>query len=262
MTLYKFSLLFFLFPLFVFAQSKNDIFFNFEYSLGSSKMGIMNEILADTSYFNSSKYETSPTNTLSNTQGFAFEVGFQPFRFQDFSFGINYSFCDIQRTPFRYFDDPSNPGASVKSNGVYQMKLSRMNISLNSQTHFDALLHFEQKTSPFIQRLKLASAYQIGLGKSFLTQEEYFQQPIPIYIPLRGSALNLNGQVACLLGYQLNEEAIVSSIQLKVGYNFNFSKELKDAADNALIYYQDLKSVPMKLDFSGLYFGLQLTLRK
>ena len=115
MTFYKFPLFLFLFPLFVFAQSKNDIFFNFEYSLGSSKMGIMNEILADTSYFNSSKYETSPTNTLSNTQGFAFEVGFQPFRFQDFSFGINYSFCDIQRTPFRYVDDPLNPGAYVKS---------------------------------------------------------------------------------------------------------------------------------------------------
>lgn len=262
MTLYKFSLLFFLFPLFVFAQSKNDIFFNFEYGVGLSKMGIMNDILADTSYFNSSKYETSPTNTLSNTQGFAFEVGCQPFGFQDFSVGINYSLTDIQRTPFRYVDDPSNPGASVKSYGVYQMELYMMNISLNSQTHIDALFHFNQKTSPFIQRLKLASAYQIGLGKSFLKQEEYFQEPIPIYLPLRGSALNLNGQVACLLGYQLNKDAIVSSIQMKVGYNFNFSKDLKNAADNALLYYQDLKSVPMKLDFSGLYFSLQLTLRK
>jgi hypothetical protein len=251
-----------IFPLFVFAQSKNDIFFNFEYGVGISKMGIMNDILADTSYFNSSKYEISPTNTLASTQGFAFEVGYQPFRFQDISVGINYSFCDIQRTPFRYFDDPLNPGGHIKSNGVYHMKLSRLNISLNSQTHFEELFNFEQKTSPFIQRLKLAGAYQIGLGESLLIQEEYFQEPVPIYLPLLGSALNFNGQVACLLGYQLNEGVIISSIQLKIGYNFNFSKDLKDAADKTLLYYQDLKPVPMKLDFSGLHFGLQLTLRK
>ena len=254
-------LLFFL-PIFVFAQNKKDIFYNFEYTIGSGKMEMMNHFLADTGYFNGSKYSTPPTNTLSKTHGFELEIGYQPFHFQDFSFGFSYSFCDIHRTPSITIEDPVYPGQFVSYFGHYQLKLSRFHFLMGSQTHFDKLFHFDENTSQFMQRLKLAGVYQIGLGKVQFLQEEYFQDPFAFNLPLLGNAINLNGQLACLLGYQLNKGTIVNSIGLKLGYNFNFSKNLKDAADRELIYYQGLAPVPMKLDFSGWFIGLSFAVAK
>lgn len=244
------------------AQKKREISFSTDYALISSKMGMVNEFLADTNYFNSYQYETYPTNTLSQTQGIGFEIGYQPLNFQDFSLGINYLFCGIKRVPALFIEDPINPSQTIIFTGEYRLKIDAYSILIGSRTYFNKLFHFEDKHSQIMQRLLVATEYKVGFGLSTYSQEITFMNPYTSYTVGNFYSSDINGRINLLVGYELNKGKIVSSINFKLGYLFFKTAEVKNKAYNTFNDPANPLSRPMKLDFSGLNFGIQLTLRK
>lgn len=260
----KLYFLLFFVPLTVFSQQKNNLSFSIDYSLTSSKMGMVNDYLADTSSFSSYIYGKYPTNTLPKTQGIGFEIGYQPFKFQDFSLGMNYLFCGIKRVPLLKLEDPLDPSQIITYKGEYRLTLNAFNFLIGSKTYFNSLFHFEENSSKLLQHIILASEYKIGFGFSKLFHEEIYKYPEQIYLGETFFSSDLNGQFNLVVGYKLNEGKIVSSINLKVGYQYYKTKVVRDHSENTFYYYYNTNpsSKPINLDFSGLNFGLQLTLRK
>lgn len=252
-------------PLTVFSQQKNNLSFSIDYSLTSSQMGMVKEYLADTNAFSSYIYDKYQTNTLSKTQGVGFEIGYQPLNFQDFTLGMNYLFCGIKRVPLFKMEDPLDPSQINIYKGEYRLTLNAFNFLLGSKTYLNSLFHFEEKSSKLLQHLILASEYKIGFGFSKFSLEETYKYPEQVYLAQSFFSSDLNGQFNLVVGYKLNEGKIVSSINLKVGYQYYKTKVVRDHSENTFYYYYyntSATSKPINLDFSGLNFGLQLTLRK
>lgn len=254
-------ILFFL-PMWVNSQKKEDISFSLEYSLSSSKMSMVREYLADTNYFNSYNFVNYPTNTLSKTQGIGFEIGFQPLNFQDLSIGINYNFCGLKRVPVLMIDNPQNPNQTLNYEGDYRLKISTFNFLLGSKTYFNKLFRFEDNNSQFSKRIILAAEYKLGFSVSKISQEQSFKNPYQYYLSQSYKSYDLNGQFNLLFGYRLNEGSIISSINFIMGYLFFATETVKDKSTSTFNHIIEDESNPMKLDFSGLNFGIQLTLRK
>jgi hypothetical protein len=252
-------------PLTVFSQQKNNLSFSLDYSLTSSKMGMVKDYLADTNAFSSYIYDKYPTNTLSKTQGVGFEIGYQPFKFQDFTLGMNYLFCGIKRGPLFKMEDPMDPSQINIYKGEYRLTINAFNFLIGSKTYFNSLFHFEENSSKLLQRLILASEYKIGFGCSKLSLEETYKYPEQVYLAQSFFSSDLNGQFNLLVGYKIIEGKIVSTINLKVGYQYYKTKEVRNHSENTFYYYfynTSSTSKPINLDFSGFNFGLQLTLRK
>jgi hypothetical protein len=114
-----------------------------------------------------------------------------------------------------------------------------------------------------MKRLLLATEYKLGLGFSKISLLEFYKNPYPGYNTQSFNSYDVNGQINVLFGYKLNEGTIISAINLKFGYLFYATSSVKNDANNPLYYYTSVnKPQPMNLDFSGLNFGIQLTLRK
>ena len=252
-------------PLTVFSQQKNNLSFSLDYSLTSSKMGMVKEYLADTNAFSSYMYDTYPTNTLPKTQGVGFEIGYQPFKFQDFTLGMDYLFSGIKRQLLSKIEDPMDPSQIITYKGEYRLSLSAFNFLIGSKTYFNSLFHFEENSSKLLQHLILASEYKIGFGFSKLFHEEFYKYPEQIYFGETFFSSDLNGQFNFVVGYKLNQGKIISSINLKIGYQYYKTKVVRDHSENTFSfnYYNTTSTLrPINLDFSGFNFGLQLTLCK
>lgn len=255
-------ILFFI-PMLVISQNKENLSLSLDYSIGSLKMGMVRDYLADTNYFNSYSYLNYPTNTLSKSQSIGFEIGYQPMNFQDFSLGFNYLFCGIRRYPVLMVENPIMPGNTLNFEGEYNLSINATTIVFGSKTYFNKLFHFDGFSSKFMKRLLFATEYKLGFGLSKISLLEFYKNPYPGCITQSFNSYDMNGQINVLFGYKLNEGTLIYAINLKLGYLFYATSSVKDDANNPLDYYTTgNKPKPMNLDFSGLNFGIQLTLRK
>ena len=250
-------------PQLLIAQTKGNISFGFEYSNVFSKMDMVDSYLADTSLFSSSFYDKPQTNTLSNTNGIGFEIGFQPTTFQDIAIGLNYQFSYINRTPRIQYADPVFPDQNIDYRGKYTLFNEAISLNLMSRTYFSNLLDFKNAKSDFLKKLIIASELSLGLGYSKLKSEIGFEYPTPTYLKQHNrSALASRMEFALILGYKLKEHLIISSLNFKIAYQYYKSQTLKNKGDEVYKIDFNGESKPMSLDFSGFSLGIVLMLRK
>jgi hypothetical protein len=257
------TLVILVFPNLIFAQTKGNISFGFEYSNVFSKMDMVDSYLADTSLFSSSFYDKPQTNTLSNTNGIGFEIGFQPTTFQDIAIGLNYQFSYINRTPRIQYADPVFPDQNIDYKGKYTLFNDAISLNLMSRTYFSNLLDFKNKKSDFLKKMIIASELGFGLGFSKLKSEIGFEYPTPTYLKQHNrAALASRMELALIVGYKLKDRLIISSLNFKIAYQYYKSQSLKNKADE--VYNIDFsgESKPICLDFSGMSLGVVLMLRK
>lgn len=158
-----------------------------------------------------------------------------------------------------------DPSQIIIYKGEYRLTLNAFNFLIGSKTYFNSLFHFEENRSKLLQHLILASEYKIGFGFSKLSHEELYKYPEQTYLQETYFSSDFNGQFNLVVGYKLNEGKMVSSINLKVGYQYYKTKVVRDHSENTFSYFNNNTnslSRPINLDFSGFIFGLQLTLRK
>lgn len=252
-----------LIPNVMIAQTKGNITFGFEYQNVSSKMALMDAYLADTNIFSSSYYNDVQTNTLSNTHGIGFEIGYQPMRFQDFGIGINYQFSYINRTPRIQYPDPVYPSQNIDYKGKYHLKNESFSLNILSKTYFNKLFEFETNKSKLIKRTIIALELQLGIGHMRFREETAFEYPYPSYSQKHNrAAIGTRFLLGLILGYQFNEGSSVASINYKIGYQYFKSQTLMDKGDEIYYVNHDGEATPMHLDFSGLSMGVVIMLRK
>ncbi len=226
-------------------------------------MDMLDSYLADTNIFSSNYYGNPQTNTLSNSHGIGFEMGFQPLAFQDFGFGINYQFSYINRTPRIQYSDPIYISQYIDYKGRYHLLNEGVTMNITSRTYLNNLFDFETSKNKFIKRSILASEVLFGVGFTRLKDEIGFEYPYPSYLQQQNLAdYSTKIQLSMLFGYELNEGSTLASINFKIGYQYFKSQKLRNKGNQVYNIYYKGGLKPMNLDFSGLTLGVVLMLRK
>jgi hypothetical protein len=256
-------LLLLILPNTLFSQTTGEIMFSFGFGKIKSKMGIVNDYLLDQSYFSSDFYSKPQTNLLNSTNCYSFRIGYKPLKFQDFGFDLSYFYAEIERTPRIQYDNPFFPGQLLDYEGKFHLFTNSSNISFVTKTYFDQIFGFKKTSNPILNKITFASELKLGVGFSKLIEETGFQNLTPSYLQKKNlSSKDFISEFGFIIGYDLNKSTVISSLNLKIGYLFFKTKTLKDRINKE--YQVEINGIqkPMRIDYSGLNIGIELTLRK
>ena len=248
-------LILFLTPLTAEGQ-KGKLNFDFSFSQQYWKMNQLNDFLIDSN---------NPINDLM-VDGPYFKEGFKyqgqlSYQYSKyFNFGIYGNYQTAQAT-FEKNYTVYEPFQDIYYHYTYHYILQPESKSagLNLGILYHELFNFDAK-SAFLKRLTLSNDLKFGIAQSKLNAYEAMIKPYKLARSFFGGTSNhLAGDISAAISYRFIDKQVFSAIGIHVGYQFLKSGIIYDRLDRTM----DLSNgTSVNLDFSGVYFGLNLSIGK
>lgn len=235
---------------------KGKLNFDFSFSQQYWKMNQFNDFLLDAN---------NPINDLMLDspyfkEGFKYQGQLNYQYSKHFNFGIYANYQTAQAT-FEKNYTVYEPFQDIYYNYTYHFILQpeSKSIGLNLGVLYHEFFSFNEK-SQFLKRLSLANELKFGIAQSKLNGYEATIKPYKSAHTLFGGTSNhLAGDISAALSYRFIDKPVFSAIGIHVGYQFLTSGIIINRADQTM----DLSDgTSVNLDFSGVYFGLNLTIGK
>lgn len=254
---YCYIIILFLFVLpFKTVGQKGKLNFDFSFSQQFWKMKQLNDFLIDSN---------NPINDLMVDspyfkEGFKYQGQLSYQYSKHFNLGIYANYQTAQAT-FEKNYVVYEPFQDIYYNYTYHFILQpeSKSIGLNLGILYHEFFNFDTK-SAFLKRLTLSNELKFGITQSRLYAYEAMIKPYKSASSLFGGASNhLTGDISASFSYRLIDKQVFSAIGIHVGYQFLASGIIHDRIDRTM----DLSNgTSVNLDFSGVYFGVNLTIGK
>jgi hypothetical protein len=186
-------------------------------------------------------------------------TSFRVHRLFDVGLSLGYQYGKTEHNPRAHIqvDYVSPSGIYDSIEGVYGVKVHGFTSGLSSSFYFSELLNFSQKEN-WMNRVSLALDFQLGYAFSRVSvyngwPGSYFQYA---NYYREYDSHSLFGQVGFKAEYELTRSDLLTAIGIRGGYQFYKTGTVKTITD---IEWR-VDGEPMRLDFSGLYFGVFLML--
>lgn len=260
------------------AQNKGD--FTFELEAGRihyNNMEATNRFLRDTTDNTSMWFGNTYINdTLKKSPVYGLSLNYQPLNFMNFGF---YGFYQSKRFKRPYnqigtVGDPFYNQEYVIGHDLQKVNISSLTVGLSTTIYLNKLFRLESYSSKFLKRFQFGivlkggvsfSSFEIGQGSTGLQFVSSLYGTHNIegmnymdYTSFR--SMNWSGNIEFKLGYRIIDSNLFSTIGIKAGYQFHTTPVLKNKADRPFIFGQEKEE--LKLNFSGLYYGVYLNIGK
>lgn len=247
-----------LFPMLSNAQGKESFSVEFGYQKHLFKMNQLNSFLLTSESYNPNLYLEPPEYQLDNGNGYDLAVRYQALKSFDFGLYGGFQSGKIEKSVNYYLIDVVNSDTTI-FDGSYRLNVFGVSGGISSSLHIDDLLDFSDKKG-FLKSLLLAVEGRLGIGFAYLQDVVYFDDPpfVLEYNPFGHSSWSGHGELALKLGYQFSKNPIISMVNVKVGYQYFASSNLKNNNGHSL----GKNGTESNLDFSGLFFGVSLGIGK
>lgn len=196
------------------------------------------------------------------TRGFQVQArtSFRLHRLFDVGLSLGYQNGKTEHNPRAYIQTDYTPGVfpfaiydSIE--GIYGVKTHGFTGGLSSSFYFSELLNFSQKEN-WMNRLGLALDFQLGYAFSRVSVYNGWPGSMNQYANYyrEYESQSLFGQLGFKAEYDLLRSDLLAAIGVRGGYQFYKTGAVKTITD---IEWR-VDGEPMRLDFSGLYFGVYL----
>jgi hypothetical protein len=236
-----------------FAQ-KNKLSFELGYGINSYSMKNINQYFIDSL---ATKFDLLENHIKRGFNGFL-SLKYQPTNLFDVGLYGNYQFGTTLGHP--KFDETDMLGQIIATHeGKYTLKTEAIGFGVTTSWYISHLLKFEEKESKFLQRFRIATELNAGLGFSKITSDiQYPTYKLGDFYEYFTSS-DFQGQIALKFEYDYTLKPIVGTIGFKIGYQYFKTKTVKDRYGEKWIV---LDNYPINLDFSSLFGAVYLSFGK
>lgn len=229
---------------------KNKLSFDFGYGINSFSMKNLNQFYIDSFAGNLNLLET-PIKKGFN--GFT-SIKYQPTELFDVGFYGNYQFGETKNNLVTNITDFT--GQIIEThNGTFQLKTEAIGVGITNSWYISHLLKFQEKESQFLQRFRIATELNLGVGFSRVTSDIQYPTYKQATFYEFFTSTDFQGQIALKFEYDYIKKPLVSTIGFKIGYQFFKTKTVIDRYNAEWIV---LDKYPINLGFSGLFGSIYL----
>ena len=229
---------------------------SFEIGTGISyySMKNLNEFYID----NFAKKNKLLTSNINNGFHFYTNIKYQPSLL--FDFGVYGSFQTGNSKGYPEFTETDDLGAEIQLHkGAFDLTTQAIGLGVSNSWYISKLLNFRQKENKFLQNFRIATEFNLGIGFSDVIANFIFNTYKLASDYSRFNTKDFQGQVALKFEYDFIKTPIISSIGLKIGYQYFKTNKVKDSNGNDWIV---LDKSHIDLDFSGFFSSLYLSFGK
>lgn len=246
------------------AQDKHDFSVEFNVNRTNYNMKNVDGYLADTIAFPPFYFGNGSYDKIRTGFDYGLTMNYQLLNFLDLGVMLAYQESEVSRLYNQSYTDPYDPSLSYSYDGRTDFKTSAVTVGLSTNVYLNKLLHLDTKDSKFLQRLQWAIGVQGGVAfNAFDFSNGLYPQINLINYPNRltyhFTAKNIHGKVEMKLGFKFVDKTLFSCVGLKVGYQLLNTATGKDGFGVPLKYGDDQT---VKMNFSGLYYGVYLKIGK
>lgn len=256
MKLYTFHKLFLIVIPFTTLCQEDKLSFDFSFSQQNWEMKTLNDYLIDTNNPEVNLFVNGPY--LKGGVKFQGQFNYQPSKYINFGVYANYQTAQVSiERNFIVYDPIENTYTDVSYDFILQPKAKSLGVNLGVLHH--ELFNFNKKKA-FFKRVTIRNEFKLGISNSQLRGQSVSKKPFSGLQPvIYGDAYHLAGDISLSIGYTFLKKPIFSSFGLIIGYQFYQTGIITNPL-NEDIELSDGTSVI--LDFSGLYFGVNLLIGK
>ncbi|PWH82905.1 hypothetical protein DIT68_13490 [Brumimicrobium oceani] len=189
---------------------------------------------------------------------FEFNLLYQSIKLFDFGVYAGYQYTIKNSTPSSYKMNEFNLPIE-ECEGRYELRTEALTIGITNSWYIDQIVNNVEKDN-FLNRLRYGVELSAGIGfskiisnllpaKGAVNQSEYFAY----------TSSDFQSQIGLKAEYDLTTTPIITSLGLRVGYQFLKTGEVRDAANQV---WNVNDQYPITLDFSGVYFGVYIKIGK
>ncbi len=246
------------------AQNKHDFSVEFNVNRTNYSMKSIDDFMDDTIHFHPYYFGKEPFDKIKTGFDYGVTMNYQFLNFLELGVIGAYQESEVSRLYNFSYIDPYDPSLNSSYYGRTDLKTSAITIGLSTNVYLNKLLHLDTKDSKFLQRLQWAIGLQGGVAFStFDFSNGLFYQTNYVNDPQRltysFNATNLHGKVEMKLGFKFLDKNLFSCLGLKVGYQVLNTATVKNGYGFPLKYGKDQT---LKMNFSGLYYGVYLKIGK
>lgn len=260
------------------AQNKGDFTLEFElnkirYENTESINRYMNDTLSYLAGYLGDRYKN---DTIKQAPQLGLSFSYQPLNFMSFGVFGSIQFNRVERTYSAATAMPGDYGGYIIfiANNFHTVNTRAMVAGISTTLYLNKLLNLDKSDKKFLQRFQLAVSLKGGFSfntlaidtgtKSLHVQDEMIQvEEIPSSQYKSSQTFRSNsfsGALELKVGYRIIDSKLFSTIGMKVGYQMQASKEMQDRGQYGLVY--GIEKEKVKLNFSGLYYGIYLNIGK
>jgi len=241
---------FFLCFQFGYSQNKNKLSFELGCGVNNFSMQNLNQFYIDSF---ATKFDLLQNHIKKGYNGFA-SVKYQPSNLFDIGFYGNYQYGDTRSNlKFVSIDNFGNPNEIHK--GTFLLKTEAVGFGLTNSWYISHLLKFQEKESKFLQRFRMATELNAGVGFSKITSDIQYPTFKEATFYEFFTSTDFQGQIALKFEYDYITKPIIGTIGFKIGYQYFKTKAVKDKYEDE---WTVLNQYPINLDFSNLFGAIYL----
>lgn len=234
----------------------NRLSFEFGYAQNSFEMTDLNRF-----YIDSIASKTNPKifeNHIKSGESFRFALQFRPAGLIDFGLYGMYQYGKSTWNP--EFAETDLSGMVTDRYVVnHTLRTEALSVGLSTNVFISHLLKFEENSSAFISGSQVSIELQAGTCFSKVIAD--FQNS---HRPMFSSynfftSQDFQGAAGFKYSYALTRNNFITSIGFRIGYQYLKTETVKDRLGDDWIVQGDY---PINLDFSGLYYGLFVSVGK
>ena len=237
-----------------FSQNKDKLSFELGYGLNSFSMQNINQYYIDSF---ATKFNLLENHIKKGYNGFA-SVKYQPANLFDLGVYGNYQYGETIGNPIA--NETDNFGQIVTTHeGKFILKTEAIGIGITNSWYLSHLLKFEEKESKFLNRFRIATELNAGIGFSKVTSDIQYPTYKQATFYEFFTSTDFQGQIALKFEYDYTLKPVIGTIGFKVGYQYFKTKTVKDRYGAEWIV---LDQYPINLDFSSLYGAVYISFGK
>lgn len=250
------KIIFFVFLNYISFSQQGKLDFNFTYAIQQGKMTSLNAYLHDSNYDKAMLFKEN--SYLQNINKYYGQINYQFWKNVNFGlYGCYQQSGVLVNHKFPVFDPIENTTTEFSYN--YELIASNTSFGLSSSILYNEIFNFRGKSN-FLKRLIVKNVFNLGMSYSALRSSQVGITPEKYeYNEYDFTDIHLNGDLSLNVNYEFLRKPILSSLGVCFGYQFNKSGIVRNIVGQSLRMSDDTS---VNLDFSGLYFGLNLSIGK
>lgn len=254
-TLYYLTVFLFVVPFSTVGQ-KGKLSFEFSFSQQYWKMETLNDYLNDSNNPEMTLFIESPY--LKDGFKFQGKLTYQLCKLINFGVYANYQTAQISIERNYEVYDPIE-GTYTDYSYDFNLQPETKSVGINLGVLYNEIFNFDKK-STFFSRVTINNDFKLGVAKSAIIGQQIMKNPFTSVFPqIYGLSNHFVGDLSLTMGYTFLKKPFFSNFGLTIGYQFYKSGIIRDPADQSI----DLSNgTSANLDFSGLYFGINLCFGK
>ncbi|MBW7867095.1 MAG: hypothetical protein H3C31_02085 [Brumimicrobium sp.] len=234
-------------------QVTNKFFFDFNYSMNTYMMGDVNTFYIDS-------FAGIPENDfyrekLKRGNNFNIGINYSPIRYLSIGVFGGYQYASLKSYKWHEYLD-SELGKTIYTKRQFELKPEAWALGIAGTFYFSELI-FSKKV---VQRTHFGIESKGSINSTKITSSNvlftfYTSDNSKIYY----HKYNLGVCLGILTEYDITQSPIITTIGLRMGYQWLKTGVMKDAANQEWLVND---KYPINLDFSGLYYGVYLKIGK